>query len=72
MAELLRCYRHPDRETGVSCSECGRPICPDCMTFGPVGIRCPDHSGKAQGAAKVVQNVQRQHAAATRASSRRR
>jgi membrane associated rhomboid family serine protease len=59
MAELMRCYRHPDRETGVSCSECGRPICPDCMTFSPVGIRCPDHSGKARGAAKVVQNVQR-------------
>ena len=59
MAELLRCYRHPDRETGVSCSECGRGICPDCMTFGPVGIRCPDHSGQARGAARVVQNVQR-------------
>jgi membrane associated rhomboid family serine protease len=59
MAELMRCYRHPDRETGVSCSECGRPICPDCMTFSPVGIRCPDHSGKARGAARVVQNVQR-------------
>ena len=59
MAELLRCYRHPDRETGVSCSECGRPICPDCMTFGPVGIRCPDHSGQAQGARRVVRNVQR-------------
>jgi membrane associated rhomboid family serine protease len=59
MAELLRCYRHPDRETGVSCSECGRPICPDCMTFGPVGIRCPVHSGQARGAARVVQNVQR-------------
>jgi membrane associated rhomboid family serine protease len=59
MAEMLRCYRHPDRETGVSCSECGRPICPDCMTFGPVGIRCPEHSGKAQGPRRVVQNVQR-------------
>ena len=59
MAETLRCYRHPDRETGVSCSECGRGICPDCMTFGPVGIRCPDHSGQAQGARRVVQNVQR-------------
>lgn len=44
MAEPLRCYRHPDRETYVSCSECGRGICPDCMTFGPVGIRCPDHA----------------------------
>ena len=62
MTELLRCYRHPDRETGVSCSECGRPICPDCMTFGPVGIRCPDHAGKAQGARRVVQNVQRRSA----------
>jgi membrane associated rhomboid family serine protease len=59
MAEMQRCYRHPDRETGVSCSECGRPICPDCMTFGPVGIRCPEHSGKAQGARRVVQQVQR-------------
>jgi membrane associated rhomboid family serine protease len=44
VTEPLRCYRHPDRETYVSCTECGRGICPDCMTFGPVGIRCPDHA----------------------------
>jgi len=55
----MTCYRHPDRETGVSCSDCGRGICPDCMTFGPVGIRCPEHAGRAQGAAKVVKGVQR-------------
>ena len=36
------CYRHPNRETGVSCSNCGRPICPECMTTTPVGMRCPD------------------------------
>ena len=36
------CYRHPNRETGVSCSNCGNPICPDCMTPTPVGMRCPD------------------------------
>jgi membrane associated rhomboid family serine protease len=36
------CYRHPDRETGVSCSNCGRPICPDCMTSTTVGMRCPE------------------------------
>ena len=36
------CYRHPNRETGVSCSNCGNPICPDCMTTTPVGMRCPD------------------------------
>ena len=36
------CYRHPSEETGVSCSSCGRPICPDCMTPTPVGMRCPE------------------------------
>jgi len=41
---MATCYRHPDRETGVSCSNCGRPICPDCMTPTPVGMRCPECS----------------------------
>ncbi len=58
MAEMLRCYRHPDRETGVSCSECGRGICPDCMRFAPVGIRCPEHAGEAQGVRRVARTVQ--------------
>jgi len=39
---MATCYRHPNRETGVSCSNCGNPICPDCMTATPVGMRCPD------------------------------
>jgi membrane associated rhomboid family serine protease len=55
----MYCYRHPNRETGVSCSECGRGICPDCMVFAPVGIRCPDHAGRVQGAARVTQGVRR-------------
>src|ERR1051326_3778446 len=49
------CYRHPNRETGLSCSECGRPICYECMTPAPVGLRCPEHSGKAQGIKRVAQ-----------------
>jgi membrane associated rhomboid family serine protease len=36
------CYRHPDRETGVSCSSCSRPICTDCMIPTAVGMRCPE------------------------------
>ena len=48
------CYRHPDRETGLSCSECGRPICYECMTPAAVGLRCPEHSGKPQGVRKVT------------------
>jgi membrane associated rhomboid family serine protease len=55
----MYCYRHPDRETGVSCSECGRGICPDCMVFAPVGIRCPDHAGVTQGPARVTSGVRR-------------
>jgi membrane associated rhomboid family serine protease len=47
------CYRHPNRETAVSCSNCGRPICPDCMTPTPVGMRCPEC---ARQRTKVVRN----------------
>ncbi len=44
MAET--CYRHPNRETSVSCSRCARPICPDCMIPSPVGMRCPECAGE--------------------------
>ncbi len=42
MAETMRCYRHPRRETRVSCATCGRPICTECMRPTDVGIKCPD------------------------------
>jgi membrane associated rhomboid family serine protease len=45
---MATCYRHPSRETGVACSNCGNPICPDCMTSTPVGMRCPDCAGQRQ------------------------
>jgi membrane associated rhomboid family serine protease len=51
------CYRHPKRETGVSCSNCGRPICPDCMTSTSVGMRCPEcapGSSRVQRATSAV------------------
>jgi membrane associated rhomboid family serine protease len=57
--ETRYCYRHPDRETGLSCSECGRPICYECMTPAAVGIRCPEHSGKPQGLQRVTQTARR-------------
>jgi membrane associated rhomboid family serine protease len=55
----MTCYRHPERATRVSCSECGRGICTDCMVFAPVGIRCPDHAGVTKGAARVSRGVRR-------------
>jgi membrane associated rhomboid family serine protease len=56
---MRTCYRHPDRETGLSCSECGRPICTECMTVAPVGLRCPEHSGAPRGAQRVTRTVRR-------------
>ena len=55
----LTCYRHPNRQTGVSCPECGRGLCPDCMVYTPVGIKCAEHAGVATGAARVVRDVRR-------------
>jgi membrane associated rhomboid family serine protease len=39
---LPTCYRHPERETGIRCTRCDRPICPDCMIDASVGFQCPD------------------------------
>ena len=34
------CYWHPDVETGLSCSQCAKSVCINCMVQAPVGIRC--------------------------------
>ncbi|MCW0212027.1 MAG: rhomboid family intramembrane serine protease [Pseudonocardia sp.] len=36
------CARHPDRTTGLSCTRCGRPACPDCLREASVGYQCVD------------------------------
>src|SRR3989440_8923416 len=54
---MATCYRHPGRETGVSCSNCGRPICPDCMTPTPVGMRCPE-CARERTPVRTVRNLQ--------------
>jgi membrane associated rhomboid family serine protease len=35
------CYRHPDRQTGIACQRCSRPICGECMNPASVGFQCP-------------------------------
>src|ERR1700756_3430162 len=61
---MASCYRHPSRETGVSCSSCGRPICPECMTPTPVGMRCPEC---ARQRTRVVRGVGAQQSLLARA-----
>ena len=38
----MRCAAHPEVETSLRCSKCGKPICPKCMVQTPVGARCLD------------------------------
>ena len=42
------CYRHPQTQTGVHCTRCGRPICPECMIEAPVGYQCPECVAQAR------------------------
>lgn len=42
MDQAVCCYRHPDRETGIRCTRCDKPICPECMVSASVGFQCPD------------------------------
>jgi hypothetical protein len=50
VTEPMHCYRHPRRETRVSCATCGRPICTECMVATDVGIKCPDDARLPRGA----------------------
>ncbi|MBC7645136.1 MAG: hypothetical protein H7123_08415 [Thermoleophilia bacterium] len=40
--DVAYCYRHPNRETALSCIDCERPICTDCARTGAVGLKCPE------------------------------
>ncbi len=51
------CYRHPGRETYVSCVRCGRYACPDCMRSAAVGQQCVDCVGQDARATRQVRTV---------------
>lgn len=50
---MLPCTWHPDRDTPLSCSRCGRPACPECLTPASVGFHCREcvAQGRAAGTA---------------------
>ena len=43
-AKASYCNWHPDTETRLFCSQCGKSICTLCMVQVPVGIRCKECS----------------------------
>jgi membrane associated rhomboid family serine protease len=47
------CYRHPDRQTRLACSNCGRYICTECSRDAAVGQKCPDCSAP-EGRHRVI------------------
>lgn len=53
----LFCYRHPDRPTGVRCSRCERPICPDCMIPASVGFHCPECMTEGRRTVRAARTV---------------
>jgi hypothetical protein len=44
----IYCVNHPDRETGLRCHRCDKPICYQCAIKTPVGQICPDCYKSAQ------------------------
>jgi hypothetical protein len=57
------CANHPGRMTMVTCSACGKPLCPDCMVYSAVGIKCAE-CAKMPRSAQVILKGHRLLAAA--------
>ena len=63
--QTMACYRHPRAETSVACSNCGRPICTECMVFAAVGIKCPECAEQSAAVKKSAKRARPVSATAT-------
>ena len=51
------CVRHTDRPTGLACTRCGRPACPECLRPASVGQHCVDCVHADQRGARRVRTA---------------
>ncbi|EQD87929.1 membrane associated rhomboid family serine protease [Saccharopolyspora erythraea NRRL 2338] len=54
---LQACVRHPDRPTGLRCTRCERPACPDCLREASVGYHCVDCVQAGRGGTRQAVTV---------------
>jgi membrane associated rhomboid family serine protease len=66
------CWWHPSRQTGLRCTRCERPACPDCLREASVGYQCIDcvQSGQQQHRAQQVRYRRAGFGARTAAGAR--
>lgn len=51
------CVRHPDRPTGLACTRCDRPACPECLRPASVGQHCVDCLAESARTVQPWRNV---------------
>lgn len=57
MVPAATCTWHPDRATGLRCTRCGRPACPDCLTPASVGFHCRQCVAEGRAAVPAPRTV---------------
>lgn len=57
MTLATTCTWHPDRATGLRCTRCGRPACPDCLTAASVGFHCRQCVAEGRAAVPAPRTV---------------